>query len=167
MKVVTGGRERLAGFTLLELMIVIAIIAAIAIPNLKEARKAAYEADAVAMLRSIHTAQNLYREQDVDGNGTLDYGRTMIDLVREGLVEGLKPISVGAQDHDHSGYRYSTPNAYAATPFRWCIWAWPNDTVSWNSGDHWFFIDQTGIIRYTWEGQHLGIQTTRWPAIGK
>lgn len=51
------------GFSLIELLIVVAIIliiAAIAIPNLLQARVAANEASAVASLRTINTAQITY-----------------------------------------------------------------------------------------------------------
>jgi len=51
------------GFSLIELLIVVAIIliiAAIAIPNLLQARVAANEASAVASLRTINTAQISY-----------------------------------------------------------------------------------------------------------
>jgi len=51
------------GFSLIELLIVVAIIlvvAAIAIPNLMRSKIAANEASAVASLRVIHTAQTTY-----------------------------------------------------------------------------------------------------------
>jgi type IV pilus assembly protein PilA len=51
------------GFSLIELLIVVAIIliiAAIAIPNLLRARLAANEASAVASLRTISTAETMY-----------------------------------------------------------------------------------------------------------
>ena len=51
------------GFSLIELLIVVAIIliiAAIAIPNLLQARVAANEASAVASIRTINTAQITY-----------------------------------------------------------------------------------------------------------
>jgi type IV pilus assembly protein PilA len=52
-----------AGFTLLELMIVIAvmlIIAAIAIPSMREAQMHANEASAVGSIRAINTAEMSY-----------------------------------------------------------------------------------------------------------
>ena len=54
------------GFSLIELLIVVAIIliiAAIAIPNLLRARMAANEASAVGSLRTINTANGTYLTQ--------------------------------------------------------------------------------------------------------
>ncbi len=69
-----------SGFTLIELMIVvaiIAIIAAIAIPNLLAARLSANETSAVANMRTISSAQGQFQiaaKADVDGDGTGEYG---------------------------------------------------------------------------------------------
>ncbi len=68
------------GFSLIELMIVIALIAvlvAIAAPNLFAARRAADETRALAMLRNITAAQAQFRQNaraDTDDDGAGEYG---------------------------------------------------------------------------------------------
>jgi prepilin-type N-terminal cleavage/methylation domain-containing protein len=72
--------RRESGFTLIELMIVIAIIAiiaAIAIPNLLSARLSSNEAAAVATLRNVLSAQAQFQSTaraDENGNGIGEYG---------------------------------------------------------------------------------------------
>jgi prepilin-type N-terminal cleavage/methylation domain-containing protein len=64
------------GFTLIELMIVIAIIAiiaAIAIPNLLSGRLSANENSATAALKLMTSAESTWLQQDCDGNGIKDY----------------------------------------------------------------------------------------------
>ena len=64
------------GFTLIELMIVVAIIAviaAIAIPNLLRSKMAANEAAAIAAMRTYAGAQNIFHRTDYDGDGILEY----------------------------------------------------------------------------------------------
>ena len=68
------------GFTLIELMIVIAIIAiiaAIAIPNLLAARLSSNETAAIATLRNVISAQAQFQQSakaDTDADGTGEYG---------------------------------------------------------------------------------------------
>ena len=71
-------RNKQKGFSLIELLIVVAIIliiAAIAIPNLLRARMAANEASAVASLRTINTACITYNSTYGHvSRGTFQYG---------------------------------------------------------------------------------------------
>jgi len=90
------------GFTLIELMIVvaiIAIIAAIAIPNLLSARLRGNETAAIAALRTSNTQQEIFRgqavvDQDSDGQGEYGLFGEMAGLViprRDGATATLSP----------------------------------------------------------------------------
>jgi prepilin-type N-terminal cleavage/methylation domain-containing protein len=127
-------RGRGGAFTLIELMLVvtlIAIITAIAIPNLAAARKAANEVAAISALRSMCTAQAHYR---------LRFGSyaTLADLVASTTVDD------SFTDALRSGYVFVDP--VAPTQSHWQLNADPQDPGV--SGDRFFFVDVSGVIRY-------------------
>jgi len=93
-----------AGFTLIELMIVvaiIAIIASIAIPKLMSARLAANEAAAIATLRSVSSAQAQVQssgaiDTDADGAGEYGYFAELAGAVPMRISDNAVPPAVPA-----------------------------------------------------------------------
>lgn len=127
-----------SGFSLLELLIVvavIAIIASLAIPNLQSSKKAAYEAAAISYMRSWTSAQELYR---------MRYG-TYADADNQLVGDGF----IGNPDPDAQGYTFSIDNAAGQTT-RWWGKGWP--TRAGITGDRYFFIDVSGVIRWSLSG---------------
>jgi len=115
---------------------IIAVVAAIAIPNLIDARKGSNEAASIGALRTLTTAQALYREGDKDKNGTLDYAASLEDLRRVGLIDGI--LGGGMKQ----GYRFEIVEG---TEERWSATAVPLQPGK--SGERSFFVDESGIIR--------------------
>ena len=117
--------RREEGFTLIELMIVvaiIAIIAAIAIPSLLNARKAGNEASAISSLRTLTTVNEQYRTRFQNYSDDLD------GLTTAGYIAGY------TFDYSKNG----------------STWSCKADPVSeGNDGDRHFFVDQSGIIRFS------------------
>ena len=71
----------MTGFTIVELMIVvtiIAIIATIAIPNLLRSRMAANETNAVSYCKQYVAAQAIYIRNDWDGDGVKEYATNVL-----------------------------------------------------------------------------------------
>ena len=105
-----------AGFTLIELMIVIAIIgilAAIAIPQFSAYRKRSYNAGAEADLRNAATAQEAYfvdfstYGDDVDKISGSTYGLYTTDKVTVGVVSADTQNYVMTSKHSSGDRTYT------------------------------------------------------------
>ena len=131
------------GFTLIELLIVIAVIAilaALAIPNLLSSRKAANETAAIAQLKTISSAQETFK---IRGMNAGKYA-TLTELETEKLV--LWPV---AATFEKNGYTFTNLLALP-TSTDWGVAAAPAAGTS--SGDRAFAITMDNFVRTTASG---------------
>ena len=141
--------NRQKGFSLIELLIVVAIIliiAAIAIPNLLRARIAANEASAASSLRTINTACVTYSSTYNSYPTALSYlgpsnGATPTSTDADLLDDVLAPAG-GGSTSTKSGYTFS----FTGAQYTYTVTASP---VSLNqTGVRYFYTDPSGVIRY-------------------
>ena len=143
------------GFSLIELLIVVAIIliiAAIAIPNLLKSKMAANESSAVGSVRTINTGQVTYSA----GCPAIGYSATLVELNTGALCPSGKGIIDnvlgGADPSTKSGYTFAyTPGgAVGGVVVSYTIKATPVQVGT--TGQRMFCSDQTGVIRYDLAG---------------
>ncbi|MBI3670876.1 MAG: prepilin-type N-terminal cleavage/methylation domain-containing protein [Acidobacteria bacterium] len=144
------------GFSLVEVVVVIAIIliiAAIAIPSLLRAKISVNEAAAVHGLRAITTAQVTYDSTyqqgyapDLPSLGPPPRGSqassSRADLIDEVLASTIR-----------NGYSFvyvAIDNAGIGKPDQYTVNA--NPISPGQTGDRYFYVDQTGVIRWKLAG---------------
>ncbi|RKY15296.1 MAG: hypothetical protein DRP63_07130 [Planctomycetota bacterium] len=144
------------GFTLVELMIVIVIIAvisAIAVSNLLGSRLAANEGAVVANLRTLVTVCEQYKTRFAV------YPDSLATLGDTGAIDSLF-ASATDQTHLKQGYYYD----YTGGEEKWRCYAHPG---TWNiSGGRHFYVDQIGVIRYCLEENWADEEST-WLVVGQ
>jgi prepilin-type N-terminal cleavage/methylation domain-containing protein len=139
------------GFSLIELLIVVAIIliiAAIAIPNLLRSRIAANQASAVGSLRTLNTAEVTYSSTyNVGFSGTLAYlapdasGGTTPTSTAAGLIDSV--LASGSK----SGYNFTYAAGAADSSNRINTYTIIAVPITSSTGTNYYFTDQSGVIR--------------------
>ena len=159
------------GFSLIELLIVVAIIliiAAIAIPNLLRSRIAANESSAVGSLRSINTAQVTY-SSTYPGQGFADFlaklgppvGGGPVSSASAGVLDavvGCPGAAAAAAQCAKSGYNLSVSAAGAVPRTAYASQAIPL-TVG-QSGQRAFCSSADGVIHFDPTGAAITTGTT-------
>ena len=149
------------GFSLIELLIVVAIIliiAAIAIPNLLRSRMTAYEASAVGSLKAINTSAVMYAS--IYGNGfpptIAALGTPVGGANAAATCNGALLIAEDLTTGTKSGYVfvYTIANLNTSAPAgcaspggnSYTLTATPQQVGT--TGQRMFYTDQTGTIRF-------------------
>jgi type IV pilus assembly protein PilA len=138
------------GFSLIELLIVVAIIliiAAIAIPNLLKSKMAANESSAVGSIRTLNTGMVTYAAQCP----ALGYPLTLTlmgpgagDCTGANIVDNV--LGVAAPTKSGYTFAYAPGAPVLGVTNTYTMNADPSNRGT--TGQRSFFTDQTGVIRY-------------------
>ena len=129
------------GFSLIELLVVviiIGVIAAIAISNLSQTKGAANEASAISSIRNLMTSQYTYATTKGGGK----YASDLSVLESAGLIDAV----LGGGNKD--GYSFGVVSTGGAVMFT----ATANPVSPGFSGNRYFFVDESGVIRFSTSG---------------
>jgi len=146
------------GFSLIELLIVVAIIliiAAIAIPNFLRSKMASNEASAVSSLRTINTAEVAYFSTYSNQGYSVDLASlggiapcAVATTAAACLVDNV--LAGASVAPGKTGYRFNyAPGAGGGIVTTYTVSGLP---VTPASGQRGFFTDQTGVLRYATTG---------------
>lgn len=113
---------------------VVAIVAAIAIPNLIEARKHGNEASAIGSLRTLTYSQAIYREREAG----MKYG-SLDELAKAELIDSR--LGSGSKQ----GYVFEVGTFDDGQDF----WVKASPGVPGETGDRYFFLNSSGVISFS------------------
>ena len=114
---------------------VVAVIVAIAVPNIIGERKMGNETAAIGALRTVASVQAHFRGEDREGDGFLDYATSLEELSQVGLIDNVLGRGV------KSGYVFSL----SGSTYEWSCSATP---VSASTASRSFIVCVDGVVRF-------------------